>query len=323
MADIWVYAEVKDKALRHVTYEMVTAARSLADASGECVVAVVAETEVEGVQRLAEFGADHIVLLGDAVEPCETEAAAAMLADLASKRGPSAIMFAHSSFGMDVAPSMAQRLGTVYIPEIVAVDSERRAAVREAYSGKVVETVKIPDEGPALMTVRPKAIEACVVREGATACETARTLFPGADTRQVVKDIVRKVSGRVELTEADRVVAGGRGVGSAEGFATIEELADVLGAAIAASRPVVDEGWLDIQYQVGQTGKAIAPDLYIACGISGSIQHMAGVSASKCIVAINRDPEAEIFKVADYGIVADLFEAVPLLTQELKSVLDA
>lgn len=324
MADIWVYAEVKDKALRHVTYEMVTAARSLADASGECVVAVVAETEVEGVQRLAEFGADHIVLLGDAVEPCETEAAAAMLADLASKRNPSAIMFAHSSFGMDVAPSMAQRLRTVYIPEIVAVGPERRAAVREAYSGKVVETVKIPDEGPAaLMTVRPKAIEARVVREGATACETAWTLLSGVDTRQVVKDIVRKVSGRVELTEADRVVAGGRGVGSAEGFATIEELADVLGAAIAASRPVVDEGWLDIQYQVGQTGKAIAPDLYIACGISGSIQHMAGVSASKCIVAINRDPEAEIFKVADYGIVADLFEAVPLLTQELKSVLDA
>lgn len=324
MADIWVYAEVKDKTLRHVTFEMVAAARSLADASGGDVVAVVSESEVEGLQRLAEFGADRIALLGDAIDPCATEAAAAMLADLVGKSSPSAVLFAHSSFGMDVAPCVAQRLGCIYIPEIVGIEPGRNAVVREAYSGKVVETVALGCDGQtAMVTVRPKAIEAAAVRGEASVPEVAWTLAACDNARQVVREIARKVSGRVELTEADRVVSGGRGVGGADGFDVIGRLADVLGAAVGASRPVVDEGWLDIQYQIGQTGKAIAPDLYIACGISGSIQHMAGAAASKCIVAINRDPEAEIFKVADYGIVADLFEAVPLLTQELESVLKA
>lgn len=324
MADIWVYAEVKDKKLRHVTFEMVSAARALADAAGHDVVAILGETGVEDMQELAAYGADGIVVLADAVDPYETQAAAALLADLAFEHKPAIAMFSHSSFGMDVAPCMAQALGAVYVPEVVAVEAQRSAVVREAYSGKVLETVSVAEGGtPAIVTVRPKAIEAVAVREGASAPEISWAPAGSQAVRQIVKDVARKVSGRVDLTEADRVVAGGRGVGGAEGFKVIEELADVLGAAVGASRPVVDEGWLDIQYQIGQTGKAIAPELYIACGISGSIQHMAGAAASKCIVAINRDPEAEIFEVADYGIVADLFEAVPLLTEELKAALEA
>lgn len=324
MSDILVYAEAKDGALRHVTFEMVAAARRLADASGGNVSVIMPEGDSEGEDALAGFGADGIIRLGGAIDPCATESASAMLAELVAAKKPSAVMFAHSSFGFDAAPCLAQEIGSVYIPEVVGVAPSCRALVREAYSGKVLETIDLPEDGPTVVaTVRPKAIAAVEVREGRILPEEAWALGSVPAVRQVVKDVVRKVSGRIDLTEADRVVAGGRGVGSADGFGVIEELADVLGAAVGASRPVVDEGWLDIQYQIGQTGKAIAPELYIACGISGSIQHMAGASASKCIVAVNRDPEAEIFKVADYGIVADLFDAVPLLTREFKAVLDA
>lgn len=322
MARIWVVAEVKDHKLRQVSFEMVSAASELAGGSADDVAALVLDAQAEGAGQLAAYGAGTLIRFEGAPGADDGEAVAAGLARLAAEAKPDVILLAHSSLGFDAAPRLAAALGCAYVPEIISVDGDTKTAVRETYSGKIMEESRIVVPGfTVVATVRPKAIAAQAGRPEAACSEEVREWPCAADLRARIAEVVRKVSDRVDLTEADRVVAGGRGVGGAEGFKVIEELADCLGAAIGASRPVVDEGWLDIQYQVGQTGKAIAPSLYIACGISGSIQHMAGASASRCIVAINRDPDADIFKSADYGIVADLFEAVPLLTEEFKKVL--
>jgi len=190
---------------------------------------------------------------------------------------------------------------------------------RPIYAGKAKVT-QIVRQGMIVASIRPNnlpALEADAARSG----EVTDMAAPAAELRTVIKEIVRKAAQGVDLTAAKIVVSGGRGVKSAEGFKPLYELAEVLGAAVGASRAACDAGFCDYAMQVGQTGKTVTPDLYIACGISGAIQHLAGMSASKVIVAINKDPEAPIFKVADYGIVGDLFEIVPLLTQEFKTLL--
>lgn len=325
MAGIWIYAEPKMGAFPRVTFEMLAAGRGMADVAGCELVAVVLGSGVgEDLAPLAQAGADAVFVLDDAaLATYTTDAYAAALAALAVAQQPDAILFANGATGLDLAPVLAQRLDTGFVADVVAIELDAEVGflfTREPYSGKVQADVAFAANArPMIATVRPKAFEPVEPDAARTASVVMQHVDGFGDVRQAVADIVRKASGRVELTEADVVVSGGRGTKGAEGFALVEELADVLGGAVGASRPAVDEGWTDIQYQVGQTGKTVAPSLYIACGISGSIQHLAGASASKCIVAVNRDPEAEIFKVADYGIVADLFEAVPLLTEAFRA----
>ena len=325
MADIWVFAEYKQGSVRKVTLEALSAARNLADEKQAGVSAVVFGSEIseDSLKALAYQGADKVIVLDDpALENYTIDAYANALLELINKHNPWLLMFSNTSTGIDMSPVVAESLNVGLITDVLAIEAgEELSFVRPPFSGKVLEKCSFVDEDELkIVTIRPKAININEPDETRALSVVQEAVSGFGDVRQIVKDIVHKVSERVELTEATYIVSGGRGVKGSEGFKPLEELADVMGAAVGASRVAVDEGWIDKQYQVGQTGKIVAPDLYIACGISGSIQHQAGMSQSKCIVAINNDPEADIFRIADYGIVADLFEAVPLLTQEMKAL---
>lgn len=326
MASIWVFAEYKEGVVSKVTFEALSEVRRLADMHGEHVSAIVFGSQVDdaSLAQLGHYGADQVLVVDDpALAEYTVDAYAAALASLIEMHHPGLIMFVASSTGQDIAPVVAQRQNAGLISEIVAVEDEgdQLVYVRAPYSGKILEKcIFADDDSLNIVTLRPKAFAIAEPDEMRSA--TIVREAPGAfgDIRQIVKDVVRVASDRVDLRDAEFIVSGGRGVKGSEGFAVLAKLADELGAAVGASRVAVEQGWIDKQYQVGQTGKIVAPQLYIACGISGSIQHQAGMGQSQCIVAINNDPEADIFRIADYGIVADLFEAVPLMVEEVKKL---
>ena len=303
MADMWVGVNGADEALRQVNAEMLGGARALADQAAAQVVAIVWGASAAGhAKALASWGADRVVIVESGAAP----------ARLAAESAPAVVLLADGAESRVAAPLLAEALDAPLFSDVVDIEAgDEVFFTRLPYTAKVIE--RVTAAAPTVVaTVRPKALPVPEVDASRTA-EVVAAPADAADLARIVQSVARAASERVDLAEADIVVAGGRGCKGPEGFAVIESLADALGAAVGASRPAVDEGWVDIQYQVGQTGKTVAPSLYIACGISGSIQHMAGMGASKCVVAINKDPEAEIFAGADYGIVADLFEAVPLL----------
>jgi len=316
MAKAIVVGELRDGELRNLSFEAVQAAK-LTDASSE-VVAVVLGGNTANAEALIQAGSDRAIILeNEQLHQPTAEAFTQALLQIIQQESPTTIVLGHTSLGKDIAPRLAGRLNAALVADVIQINGDE--FTRPIFAGKAFETVTTKTD-TRIVTIRPNNIEAPVFDASRTGdIQTVKVEL--VDLKTVIQNIVRKVSTGVDLSEAKIIVAGGRGVKSAEGFTGLQELADVLGAAVGASRGACDAGYCDYALQIGQTGKVVTPDLYIAVGISGAIQHVAGMSNSKIIVAINKDPEANIFAIADYGIVGDLFEIVPLLTAELKKQL--
>lgn len=311
-----VLAEAREGALRNVSFEAIAAAKQLTDD----VTAVVIGDHVQSLaQELGEYGASRVLVVeDDRLKHYTPDGYGQVLRQLIEQENPEMIVLGHTALGKDIAPKLAARLDAGLISDVVSIEGTGRDAefVRPIYSGKAFEKVKFKDS-VMFFTIRPNNIDALARQAGASvSVETPAVELK--DLAMIVKEVVRKATGKVDLTEAKVIVAGGRGVKSEDGFKPLEELAELLGGAVGASRGACDADYCDYALQIGQTGKVVTPDLYIACGISGAIQHLAGMSNAKVIVAINKDPEANIFSVADYGIVGDLFDVVPMLTEEFR-----
>ena len=324
--DLWVFVETnEDGTAKNVGLELLTPGRDLATKQGGQLVAVVIGSKVDAAVEAANvYGADKIIVVdGEEYAHYSTDAYQIALCALVEKYAPTSILIGATNNGRDLGPRVSCRLHTGLTADCTNLDiyeeSGNVAWTRPAFGGNLMATILCPDNRPQIGTVRPGVFKkgeqvepkAEIIKEDIhVAAEQIRT--------QVLEIIKEMGDESVDLEGAEIIVSGGRGVGGPEGFDTIKLLADELGATVGASRAAVDAGWITHAHQVGQTGKTVGPKLYIACGISGAIQHIAGMSGSDCIVAINKDPEAPIFDVADYGVVGNLFEVIPVLVEEIK-----
>lgn len=317
-----VYAENRDGRLRQVALETLGAAQQIAGAQDRIQVVVAGSDITSAVSELVPYGVDLIYTIEhSALEHYNPEAYLAALKSVLQQAAPDLVLFGHTALGKDLAPLVAAHLQAGQISDITSIELEGGHPVftRPLYAGKAFEK-RVFEAGPAVITIRPNNIAAASAAES-SASPIEDVTYPSPSLRTIVKEVVQKTTGKIDLSEAKIVISGGRGVKSADGFKPLEELADLLGGAVGASRGACDAGYCDYSLQIGQTGKVVTPEIYIACGISGAIQHLAGMSQSRVIIAINKDAEAPIFKVADYGIVGDLFDVVPLLTAEFRKVL--
>jgi electron transfer flavoprotein alpha subunit len=324
MSGVWVFVENRDGAINMISREAIGAARLVANDLGKPLTGLVFGQSVAGVAAEAfSLGVDAVVGTDDAtMAGGRLEAIGPVMVKLAQERQPDVIILGASTRGRDLAAWLGADLEAGIVAEAIEikVDDSTVKAVRPVYTGKLLCQTFVKG-GLQIVTLRSRAF--------AQAAPTGKTGTPEWVPAVVGEDAIpTKVvgfegkGGKVSLGDASKIVSGGRGVGGPEGFEPLRDLAGVLGAALGASRATVDAGWIPYEHQVGQTGKTVSPDLYIACGISGAIQHQAGMRSSKIIVAVNKDPEAPIFKLAQYGIVGDLFAVVPALTNEFKKRLN-
>jgi electron transfer flavoprotein alpha subunit len=323
-AGVWIYAEFRHGEIAPVVFELLGIGRRLADARGVRLAAVLLGHDLQNAAcELIRYGADEVFQLDDpALKDFTDEAYGNVLAKLIQGHKPEIVLAGATAIGRSFIPQVATSMGaglTADCTDLAISEDGNLLQTRPAFGGNIMATIVCPDTRPQMATVRPMVMTALPPnneRQGLVHQLDAGDFQLAARVRVLASVI--SAPDKVKLTEAEIVVAGGRGLESAKGFALLNELADLLGGSVAASRAVVDAGWIDYPYQVGQTGKTVAPKLYICCGISGAIQHLVGMQSSEVIVAINKDPAAPIFDVATYGIVGDLFEVLPRLISELK-----
>lgn len=321
---VLVFAEERDGKLRNVSFETLAAAKKIAD-GGEIVATTFGTKADQFVDALAHHGADKVYVINHhSLDQYLTDTYKEAFIQVVNDFKPEVILLGHTPIGRDFGPKVAQALGIGMVTDSITVDVNdgKIEFIRSIYAGKAF-VKKIINDDVIVATIRPNNIPMEEADSSRSAEKIELSFSPTESSLRVqIKDVIRKASKGVDLSEAKVVISGGRGTKSKEGFEKLYKLAELLNAAVGATRSACDEGYTDYSLQVGQTGKVVTPDLYIAFGISGAIQHLAGMSNSKVIVAVNKDPEAPIFEIADYGIVGDMFEVLPLLVEEVKKIIE-
>jgi electron transfer flavoprotein alpha subunit len=313
MAGVLVYCEVSNGKLKKVSREALSIGRKLAEAAGGELTAFT--TDRAAAEDAGKYGAKKLYVA--ALSAYATDTATAALQSAVEAAQPSIVLFGGTSNGRDLAPRLAARLNVGVASDVDQLEwtGGKLRARRPVYSGKAFATVEV-SATPAMATTRPNAFP---IEEAVGAAAEVVELTASSDSKTKVLETKMPEAGELSIVEADIIVSGGRGLKEAANFSHVRDLAHAIGGAVGASRATVDAGWIDHQHQVGQTGRVVSPNLYIAAGISGAIQHLAGMSSSKHIVAINKDPEAPIFRIADLGVVGDLFTILPALTEAVKA----
>jgi electron transfer flavoprotein alpha subunit len=324
MSNVLVFIEQRDGKIRKSSLEALTLGRTLAGKTGGALAAAVAGSGISGLAaELAAYGAAKVFVADrPELKLFSTEGYTAALDAAATAFKPSIVLASATAMGRDVAPRFAARRGVSVLSDVMTLDVEggRLAGERPVYSGKArVLVTAAPSAEIQVATPRPNVFPASK-SDAPGAGEIVNLDLPALKIRAKVVKVEAAEAGEIDVAEADKIVTGGRGIKGPEGWPVLRALCHELGAALGASRAAVDAGWIGHEHQVGQTGKVVSPSLYIACGVSGAIQHLAGMGSSKVIVAINKDPEAPIFKVATYGIVGDLFQIVPAMTEAAKKL---
>ncbi|MFW6147083.1 MAG: electron transfer flavoprotein subunit alpha/FixB family protein [Thermodesulfobacteriota bacterium] len=322
---IWIIAEQREGNLRKISYELVSEGRRLADQLGQPLTAILLGSNIKDkASELGKYGADKVLVADDErLGTYTTDAYTSVIAELAQKHEPAIILLGASVEGKDLSGRLAAKLGVGVAQECVefSLEGGNLVAKRPIYAGKAYATVTYEGSVPQIATARPNVLELNEPDESRSVdVVDAEFSLDDSQLKTKVVEFQKEEGSKVDLTEAERIVSGGRGMKGPENYKILEELADLIEATVGASRSAVDAGWRPHSDQVGQTGKVVSPNLYVACGISGAIQHLAGMSTSKVIVAINKDPEAPIFQKADYGVVGDLFDVVPALADAIRKM---